>query len=148
MLAGYLPHHCRSICRVLGLSEFAECSGREFAARADDVIAAAEASLLEHTRREWDQRFSEAGIVAGGVHHLDEVLATGQPEARELISEVDSAAGTLQVTNNGYRINDTVFRPTGGVPRLGEQSREILGELGMENAQIEALIERGVVRTP
>ncbi len=148
MLAGYLPHHCRSICKVLGLDEFAEFSGRQFAERADEVAAAAEAALAERTRLEWDQIFSEAGIVAGGVRFLDEVLDTGQPEARELLSEVETAAGPIQVTNNGYRINDTVFRPTAGVPRLGEQSREVLRELGLEDGQIDELTERGVVRSP
>ena len=146
MLAGYLPHHCRGICRVLGLTAFAEFSGREFAERAEEVTAAAEAALAERTRLEWDERFSDAGIVAGGVRDLSEVLDTGQPEARELLTEVDSAVGPLKVTNSGYRINDSVFRPVSGVPRLGEQSREVLAELGLEADRIESLIERGIVR--
>ena len=147
MLAGYLPHHCRSICRVLGLTEFAEFSGRAFAERAEEVTQAAEAALAERTRLEWDALFSEAGIVAGGVQYLDEVLASGQPAARELLSEVSSAAGPLQVTNNGYRINDGVFRPEAGVPQLGEQTLEVLGELGLNEDEISDLRERGVVRS-
>ena len=147
MLAGYLPHHCRSICKVLGLDEFAEFSHRQFAEHAEEVSRAAEAALAKRTRLEWDQIFSEAGIVAGGVRYLDEVLDTGQPEARELLTEVDTAAGPVQVTNNGYRINDAVFRPAAGVPRLGQHSHEVLAELGLDGDQIDALINQGVVRS-
>lgn len=148
MLAGYLPHHCRSICRVLGLEEYAAYSGAAFAEHAEAVTEAAEAVLLGRTRAEWDALFSAAGVVAGGVRDLVEVLETGQPDARELLTEIDTAAGPLEVTNNGYRINGEVFRPTGGVPLLGEHSREVIGELGWDDARIDALIEGGIVREP
>ncbi len=146
MLAGYLPHHCRSICRVLGLDDYAEFSGAAFAEHADDVTAAAEAVLMTRTRAEWDDLLSNAGVVAGGVRNLVEVLQTGQPDARGLLTEVRSAAGPLQVTNAGYRINDAVFGPTGAVPRLGEHSREVLEELGLSAERISALIDSGVAR--
>ena len=146
MLAGYLPTHCRSICRVLGLDEYAEFSGGAFAERSEEVTAAAEAVLMTRTRAEWDACFSEAGVVAGGVRGLGEVLDTGQPRERELLSEVPTAFGTMPVTNNGYRINDAVLRPSRGVPRLGEHSREVLSELGWSDAQIDELVRTKVVR--
>jgi crotonobetainyl-CoA:carnitine CoA-transferase CaiB-like acyl-CoA transferase len=147
MLAGYLPHHCRTICGALGLTDYAELSGKAFNARADEVTAAVEERLKERTSAEWDHVFSEAGVVAGGVRDLIEVLGAGQPDARSLFTEVDSAAGPLKVTNGGYRINNDVFTPSSGVPRLGEHTRAVLTELGYEPERIEDLLAEGIVHT-
>ena len=147
MLAGYLPHHQRSICVALGLNQYASFNSAQFSVKADEIERAVSSRLIEKTSVEWDAVFAEEGIVAGGVRDLAEVMATGQPEARELLSEVEGAAGPVQVTTAGYRINDQVFSPAGSVPLLGEHSREILEQSGLDSQTINDLIERGVVIT-
>ena len=148
MLAGYLPRHQRAICRALGLTELGELSGKEMAQRAEEVEQAVSTRLLEKTRLEWDKIFHAAGIVAGGVHELDEVLASEQQQTRQLFSTVDSAVGPMQVTNNGYLLNNTSRGPSSGVPQLGEHSVEILSELGLDETQIEQLLAERVIATP
>ena len=145
MLAGYLPHHCRTLCRAIGLDQFAEASGRELAERSDALEQAVEAKLLERTSAEWDAIFSRAGVVGGGVSDLNAVLASGQPEARGLFAGVDTAAGRLQVTTGGYKLNGEVFGPAGPPPRLGEHTREVLEELGYDAGQIDELVDRSIV---
>ncbi len=145
MLAGYLPRHQRSICSALGLNQYASFSGSQFAASADEIEQAVSLRLLEKTSLAWDAVFAEEGVVAGGVRDLAEVMATGQPEARELLSEVETEVGSMQVTNAGYRINDRVFRPSASVPLLGEHSREILKQSGLDSQTIDDLIDKGVV---
>lgn len=105
MLAGYRNRHCRAICRALGLAEYAELSGRQFAERAAEIEAAVESKIAERTASEWETTFAEAGVVGGGVQDLTEVIATGQPAARKLLAEVDTATGPVQVTTNGYLVN-------------------------------------------
>ncbi|MEM7002969.1 MAG: CoA transferase [Pseudomonadota bacterium] len=148
MLAGYLPRHQRAICRALALTELGELSGKEMAQRAEEVEQAVSTRLLEKTRLEWDKIFHAAGIVAGGVHELDEVLASEQQQTRQLFSTVDSAVGPMQVTNNGYLLNNTSRGPSSGVPQLGEHSVEILSELGLDESQIEQLLAERVIATP
>jgi crotonobetainyl-CoA:carnitine CoA-transferase CaiB-like acyl-CoA transferase len=145
MLAGYLPRHCRAICKAIGLQQFAGLGGQEFAERGAEIERAVEQRLAERNVEEWDAIFSETGVVAGGVRDLAEVLATGQPDSRDLLTDVDSAAGTFRVTTNGYRINERVFGPASGVPRLGEHTREVLVELGYEQGEIESLVKDSVV---
>ncbi len=145
MLAGYLPHHQRSICAAIGLAEFAEFSGKQFSEFSDKVERAVDDRLLEKTAMEWDKIFSEAGVVAGGVHDLKEVLETGQPEARELLTKVDTSAGPVQVSNAGYLINGDTFRPNGPVPLLGGDTKSILGELGYSSDQIDRWLSDKVV---
>jgi|AP95_1055475.scaffolds.fasta_scaffold03397_2 crotonobetainyl-CoA:carnitine CoA-transferase CaiB-like acyl-CoA transferase len=147
MLAGYLVRHRRAICRALGLDEYARLNGSQFEERADEVEAAVEAAIAERTAEEWDDVFAEAGALGGAVRDLGQVLATGQPDARRLLTEVDTAVGPGQVTNAGYLINGEALAPAFGVPRLGEHSREILGELGYSADKIERLVETNAVGT-
>jgi crotonobetainyl-CoA:carnitine CoA-transferase CaiB-like acyl-CoA transferase len=145
MLAGYLPRHRRAICKAIGLDRFAELGGRELDDRADEIERAVERKLLERTAEEWDAIFSEAGVVAGGVRDLIGVLATGQPDSRDLLTEVESAAGPFQVTTSGYRMDGEVLAPTSGVPLLGQHTREVLDELGYGLAEIQTLVESSIV---
>lgn len=146
MLAGYLPRHWRGILRAVGLDSYAGLPTPELSERMAEVESEIEKKIAERTAEEWDNIFSKAKAVAGGVRSLDEVLATGQPEARELLSSVETAAGNMQVTNSGYRINNQTYRPKSGIPRLGEHTREILSDLGYDGSQIEDLVGKAVVR--
>ncbi len=147
-LAGYLPHHCRALCVAMDLPQYAAFSGRDFAERGAEVDAAVEARMKERTAEQWDQIFNREGVLGGAIRDLNQVLATGQPEARELLTRVSTAAGDFQVTTSGYRINNQVFKPVSGVPLLGEHSLEILAELGLDQDQIDGLVKSGIVNTP
>ncbi len=148
MLAGYLPRHRRAICRALGLDDFAELNGIGFAERAEELEAAVEAVIATRTAADWDAVFAEAGVVAGGVQDLGEVLASGQPAARQLLAEVETATGPSQVTTTGYLLNGESLPPTSGVPLLGEHSREVLLDHGYTSEEVERLISSSVVGVP
>tara|TARA_B110000503_G_scaffold74333_1_gene114791 strand:- start:10075 stop:11259 length:1185 start_codon:yes stop_codon:yes gene_type:complete len=145
MLAGYFPDHCRAICAAVGLPEYADLTNAAFKSRIEEIESAVEAQLQTKTSAVWDQIFSTEKVVAGGVQSLEETIASGQPAARQLTQEVASAAGPQQVTTAGYRINDGVFGPDGGVPMLGQHSSDILLELGYTSADIEHLIASGAI---
>ena len=146
MLAGYRGDHQRGILGALGLDDYADLPGRELAARMDEIEPRVEAVLLEKTAAEWDVIFAGADVVAGGVRDLMEVFDSGQPAARELLTDVETALGSRTVTTAGYRINDMVFGPDGSVPGLGEHTREVLSGLGHGPEEIESLAAAGVIR--
>ena len=146
MLAGYLPRHNRSILRALELNDLAELSTTAFNERVQEVVAAVEARLLTRTAAEWDAVFSATETVGGGVRDLPEVLATGQPAARRLLTQVPTALGDVTVTNGGYLVDGEAFSPEGGVPLLGEHTDAVLQEeLGYTAEQVAALRARGIV---
>lgn len=146
MLAGYLPHHCSSIARALGLEQYSEITFEDLFERGGEIQAAVSERLREKTALEWDTIFSELGVVGGGVREIAEVFETGQPRARELTTPLETAAGEIRVTTSGYRVNDEVWGPRTGVPLLGEHTREVLEMLGFASERIDALIEGGIVR--
>ncbi|MBT5601427.1 MAG: hypothetical protein HOJ61_04265, partial [Gammaproteobacteria bacterium] len=141
MLAGYLPRHQRSILTAIGLGHLADLPHSEFRQRLSEIDVQVESTLLEKTATEWDQIFSDQAIVAGGVEHLDRVVAGAQTESRKLLVLVDSPAGPQQVTTAGYHINDQVFGPGNSIPMLGEHTEEVLAELGYSEEQIDLYLE-------
>lgn len=110
-----------------------------------DVELEVEALLQQKSTNEWDEIFSRYGVVAGGVKDLTQVFQTGQPEARELTTKIESAYGEHQVTTAGYRINDSVFGPETHVPTLGEHTNVVLEELGYSPSEIGELADQGII---
>ena len=145
MLAGYLPKHLRSLCKVLGLDQFLDLPNRELLARSTDMEKAAEEMLLTKTSDEWDEIFQAEGVVAGAVRDLVNVHDTGQPAARELFVERSSELRDVQVTTNGYRINDEVWEPDGHLPNLGQHTDEVLHALGLSNDDLTSLRQSGAI---
>jgi len=145
MLAGYFDTHQSGILEALGLHGYAHLTGKEKQSRAEEIETEVAGILSKRTSAQWDEIFSREGALGGAVRDLREVLETGQPEARELLVEVDSAAGTYQVTTAGYRINNRVFKPQSKVPKHGEDSHTVLSDCGYSNADIEKLFAIGVV---
>ena len=145
MLAGYLPKHLRSLCRVLGLEQYLDLPNKELLARGAEMERDAEAVLLTKTSDEWDEMFERAGVVAGAVRDLVNVHDTGQPAARELFVERSSELRDVQVTTNGYRINGKVWAPDGHLPSLGQHTDEVLQTLGLSDADLASLRQSGAI---
>ena len=145
MLAGYRARHKRTILEALGLTEYSSMSSAQLNSLSEQIELDVERVLKSKTTAEWDEVFSKFGVVAGGVKDLIEVLATGQPEARDLLTTVNSSFGNHQVSTIGYKINDSTLKPGTHVPLLGEQTEEVLLELGYSNEQISDLLDKGIV---
>ena len=145
MLAGYRARHKRTILEALGLTEYSSMSSAQLNSLSEQIELDVERVLKSKTTAEWDEVFSKFGVVAGGVKDLIEVLATGQPEARDLLTTVNSSFGNHQVSTIGYKINDSTLEPGTHVPLLGEQTEEVLLELGYSNEKISDLLDKGIV---
>lgn len=145
MLAGYRARHKRTILEALGLAEYSSMSSAQLNSLSEKIESDVERVLKSKTTAEWDEVFSKFGVVAGGVKDLIEVIATGQPEARDLLTTVNSSFGNHQVSTIGYKINDSTLEPGTHVPLLGEHTEEVLLELGYSNEKISDLLDKGIV---
>ncbi|MBN3788986.1 CaiB/BaiF CoA-transferase family protein [Burkholderia sp. Ac-20353] len=136
------------LCDLLDLPElpgdarFATNDAR--VANRDALKVLLEARLRTRGKREWTQRFVEAGLPAGPIHTLDEVFDDPQVAQCGLVETVaHPTLGALRqvVTPLGDMDSDQPSpRTRRAPPLLGEHTVEVLREAGIEAGTIESLL--------
>ena len=111
----------------------------------DQRLAMTQDVLKTRTTEAWLQRLEAAGVPCAPVLTRDEVIAHPQIAASGILLESEHpTAGRLRQTRTAARFEvPTSIRH--GAPRLGEHSHEILAELGLADATIEALRRQRVI---
>ena len=135
---------------VLGIGEFAgmddEVDGH---ARRDEITALVRARLPERGTAEWLAEFDARGIWAGPVYDYADVLADPQVQHNgSLVSYDHPTEGRVTTPGFPYRFSATPPQVYRGAPLAGEQTREILAELGYDGASVDRLADGGVVAEP
>jgi len=141
----------KKFCKVAGLE--AHVADPRFATNRERVrnYAAlrpivAEA-FLTRTRDEWLTLLNDAGIPAGPVRDLHEVLTDEQLLARDMVHTLQhSVAGQVQVLGVPVKLSDTAGSVRTAPPALGEHTDQVLkGDLGVSAAKITELRAAGVL---
>ena len=95
---------------------------------------------------EWLDRLTRAGVPAGPVLSIGDMLAHPQTRARDMVVETDHPSlGPMETIGFPVKFSATPASVDGGAPRLGEHTVEVLTALGRTQTEIEGLIEAGVV---
>jgi crotonobetainyl-CoA:carnitine CoA-transferase CaiB-like acyl-CoA transferase len=123
---------------------FAENTRR--VAQRDELMAILEPILAARSTEAWVRGFRTADIPCGPVNTVGQVLADPAVADSGLIRVLDREAGPVQVVGSPLRFG-TGPLPAKAPPRLGEDSRAILREAGVDDAAIDRLIAAGVVGT-
>jgi crotonobetainyl-CoA:carnitine CoA-transferase CaiB-like acyl-CoA transferase len=138
------------ICEVLGHPEwraaprFAGNSDRM--AHLDELVQLINAVVRTRSRAEWQAAFDAAGVPAGPVHSIGEALSHPQTLARGMVVEtVHPQAGPTRGVGCPIHFSATPTPASTPAPLLGQHTRELLREAGYGDAQIDALIDDGVV---
>jgi crotonobetainyl-CoA:carnitine CoA-transferase CaiB-like acyl-CoA transferase len=142
--------HWPPLARVAGHPEWID--DRRFATAADRAINARELiALLDEvfatrTLDEWIAVFSdEPDMFWAPQASPDEVLADPQLRAAGGLIEVPREGGTTTMIASPIDFHGTPSEPRSLAPRLGQHTREVLLELGHDDASIDDLVRRGVV---
>ena len=140
----------RRFCESLGLEHliddprFAENSGR--LANLDALEELIQVALSQLTVAETIARLEKAGVPAGPVLNIKEVFAQPQVDHLGLRQEMDHpTAGKIQVTGLPYRFSRTPGSLRTPPPTLGQQTDEILAEIGFGRDEVERLRSSGAV---
>lgn len=106
-------------------------------------------ALSKRTLDEWGQIFDEHGLIWGPALRYAEVVEDPQAAATNRFPTVSHPHGDFRTTAVPMRIEGAEIGPTGRAPEVGEHSIELLSELGVDDATVEAWLDAGVtVRTP
>ncbi|MEL7029442.1 MAG: CoA transferase [Pseudomonadota bacterium] len=115
----------------------------------DVLVEVLTAIFVQKPKAEWMARLDEAGVPTGPINDVSEMLADPQLQARGMVAEVDHATlGRVKTLGFPVRFSETPASIRSGAPVLGEHTRQILGELGYDDAQIDGLAAEGAIVAP
>jgi crotonobetainyl-CoA:carnitine CoA-transferase CaiB-like acyl-CoA transferase len=138
-------------CRVLGLrallddERFADNARR--VAHRDQLTAEIEAVLTTRPTAHWLASLAEAGVPAAEVADLAQALDSPQAKALGAVQELGHPAA-YRLVGPPLRVDRAALGYPAPAPRLGLDTRAVLGEAGLSQADIDGLARDGVVVAP
>ena len=107
------------------------------------------AHLRMRTTSDWLAQFEAAGVPAGPVLSIGEMLTDPQVLARRMVVEVEhSRLGRMKTLGLPVKFSVTPGKVRHGAPLLGQHTREVLREYGYSDAEIGKLADSGDVIAP
>lgn len=111
----------------------------------DAIYKTLQGALYSRTTEEWVRRLSARKVWCGPVNSYDQSLS--HPQTRPLLSAVRfGKEEAVRGVGHVFNFSEAPALPLRSPPRLGEQTSEILQEIGYSVSQIEDLEREGVVR--
>jgi crotonobetainyl-CoA:carnitine CoA-transferase CaiB-like acyl-CoA transferase len=105
--------------------------------------------LRRRTTEEWVAALSAAGVPCGPLYDLEQVYADPHVQARDmLVSTQHPRLGEVRHIGPPVKLSATPARIRRTAPLLGEHTREVLAEAGLDGAEIDGLLAAGVAREP
>jgi len=138
------------ICEVLGHPEWREdprfATNSDRMAHLGELVDLVNAVVRTRSRADWQTAFDAAGVPAGPVHTIGEALSHPQTLARGMVVEtVHPQAGPTRGVGCPIHFSATPTPASTAAPLLGQHTRDLLREAGYGDAQIDELIDEGVV---
>jgi crotonobetainyl-CoA:carnitine CoA-transferase CaiB-like acyl-CoA transferase len=100
-------------------------------------------ALRTRSAEEWLERLTREGVPCAPVLTRSAMLSNPQVIANGIVVETEhEQAGLLRQARPAARFSETPATIRHGGPALGEQTAEVLGELGFSGAEIEALASK------
>ena len=142
-----------AFCRAVGLEDLLTderfTTNTDRKAREDELASLLEETLRTQPTAYWVNLLEEAGVPAGPIYNLAQVYNDPHVRARNMVVELDDPhLGTIKHIGVPVKLSDTPGTIRHRAPDLGEHSREVLLEAGYTPAEVESLVEHGVIRVP
>ncbi len=140
------PWFFANLCRALGCEDFIPY--QMDSQKNDEIKAYLEQKFLTRTSDEWFDILSKADVPVSRVYGLDELAEAPQLRHRRMVVEVDCPGqGKIRQAGISIKLSETPgeIRNLGASP--GENTHEILSELGYSGEDIKKLQEAKVVGT-
>lgn len=101
--------------------------------------------LKKKTRAEWIEILNKAGVPCGPVNDLQQAFSDPQVLHQEMVLESEQPDGPVKMPGFPVKISDTPAKLRRPSPQLGEQTLEILTEMGYSKQEIDDFYEQKVV---
>lgn len=122
------------LCEAIGRPELVEDprfeTNTERMAHRPELVLELEAALTERTTAEWVESLLAAGVPAGPLHNVQQVVEDPHTQAREMVVEMEHPeAGTVYGLGIPVKLSGTPGSVRRPAPTLGQHTDEILAEL-------------------
>ncbi len=139
----------RRCCAVLGGDDLASdprfVDNAARVAHRDELTAALEEKLGALPTADWLERFGDAGVPAAEVRDLAQVFDNEQVRALGAVQELDHpTAGPYLTVAPPVRTDGAIASFPRPAPILGADTRGVLLEAGLTDADVDALVAKGV----
>ena len=103
----------------------------------DELTEVLQPYFRRRTSADWLSQFEKAGLPAGPIYNMKEVLENEQTRARNMLTEVPhQSLGKTKTIGAPVKFSRTPAEVRRGAPVLGQHSREILVEIGFSADEI------------
>jgi crotonobetainyl-CoA:carnitine CoA-transferase CaiB-like acyl-CoA transferase len=138
-----------NFAETIGLPDLAEderfATGRARARNREALRQLCEAKTAEFGSEELVERLNQAGVPSGPILKIDEVFANPQVQHLKMSAPVESSRGTLNLVRTAFSLSRTSPELRQPAPLPGEHTWEILREFGLDEAELEALVNEKVI---
>jgi crotonobetainyl-CoA:carnitine CoA-transferase CaiB-like acyl-CoA transferase len=116
--------------------------------RRDEIHAKTAAKLREKPAGYWIETLGAAGMWIGPVHGYQELVDDPQIVHNGTFIEYEHPTeGHVKTPGFPYRFSQTPPQLYRGAPLVGEHTREVLAEVGLDDDRIDALLASGAARS-
>jgi len=138
------------LCRAIGqeslIDDYRFLMPGDRKARQDELATLLEETFSTDTTGNWLKLLEDAGVVAGPIYNMDQVYKDPQVLARQMLVDLeDPELGTIHNIGIPVKLSSTPGQIRTRAPMLGEHSVEVLMENGFSQAEVDELLELGVV---
>ena len=138
------------LCRAIGqeslIDDYRFLMPGDRKARQDELATLLEETFSTDTTGNWLKLLEDAGVVAGPIYNMDQVYKDPQVLARQMLVDLeDPELGTIHNIGIPVKLSSTPGQIRTRAPMLGEHSVEVLIENGFSQAEVDELLELGVV---
>jgi crotonobetainyl-CoA:carnitine CoA-transferase CaiB-like acyl-CoA transferase len=146
-IAGLSPGLVRRFHEITGLAlpDRSDPYGADFNA----VVEAADALFRTKTSAEWMATLREAGYPCAPYNTPFEAVRDEQIRANDFIIDLEHPTfGSYSASGEPIRFSAAPAERVGPSPSLGQHTREVLAEIGLDATAIDQLVTDGVVTAP
>jgi crotonobetainyl-CoA:carnitine CoA-transferase CaiB-like acyl-CoA transferase len=134
----------KRLCEIMGVPGYAPLQYDEV--RRAEITEFMRAAFRKKTLDEWEVMFSSEDVCWGRVQNLSEVLEDPLFAEREMIVEFTAKDGKkCKALGVPVKLSGTPGTVRTPPPRFGENTEDILSELGYENDKIKEFGKKGVI---
>ena len=138
------------LCTALGAEELAQApeyaTGKARRENRDALNARLQEFVSTRTSAEWIDLLNAAGVPCGPIYTIDQVFADPQVRHLGMAAPLEHPRlGAIKVVGQAVAMSRARFSVRRPTPERGQHTDEVLGELGMDAAEIAGLRERHII---